>query len=530
MVQQPATPRTILLVDVEKFSDYSRTDSQRLAVHDHLYDLLEKALREAEIDWDNCHREDRGDGVLILAPPTIPKACFSAYLPGRLIDALRQHNRAHPVEENIRLRLALHAGEVFFDDHGVVASAVNRTFRLLESEPLRKALRDSADPLAMIATTWFYDEVIRGSPESHQEDYFPVLINAKETREVGWITTPGRPSRSQPWHIRLLDSDGKIHGPGILLRGRYALTTVQAVARALRTQSIAARPSGQVAFDLPARPELGVQRAEIIWWRPDLPGGSPVGLDLAGLSIVGPVIRGIDEPVFLLDWGSDPRIVRLRACSISVDDQHEQPRWSRLPERSEKGQERVPLDRVTDTAPDINSECHGSDVIDEQTGEILGMAMISNSVNPGGHAWMTPVGKIMSEWPLLRRIVPPGRHDGPSASRPRACGRADILSLVDDCLRVPALANAQSRHQLVSELSPDVNLSSPRSSVDRADLTALLWSCTQVPGALIELASMIRESSHGRKPAADVANDLERLHEQLLPRFLPYVTIPVAGG
>jgi hypothetical protein len=143
---------------------------------------------------------------------------------------------------------------------------------------------------------------------------------------------------------------------------------------------------------------------------------------------------------------------------------------------------------------------------------------------------MTPVGKIMSEWPLLRRIVPPGRRDVPSASRPCACGRADILSLVDGCLRVPALANAQSRHQLVSELSPDVILSSPRSSVDRADLTALLWSCTQVPGALIELAGLIRESSHGRKPAADAANDLERLHEQLLPRFLPYVTIPVAGG
>ena len=105
-----ATHRTILVVDVEKFSDHSRTDSQRVRVHDGLYQALHQALREVGIGWDDCHHEDRGDGVLILAPPQIPKARFSDDLPVRLAEALRLHNQAHPVAEHIRLRIALNAG------------------------------------------------------------------------------------------------------------------------------------------------------------------------------------------------------------------------------------------------------------------------------------------------------------------------------------------------------------------------------------------------------------------------------------
>ena len=77
---QAATPQTILVVDVERFSDYRRTDPQRLAVHDGLYDLLRKALLDVGVEWDTCYHEDRGDGVLILAPARVTKARFSDYL------------------------------------------------------------------------------------------------------------------------------------------------------------------------------------------------------------------------------------------------------------------------------------------------------------------------------------------------------------------------------------------------------------------------------------------------------------------
>lgn len=107
-----ATSRTILAVDVERFSDHSRTDSDRVRVHNSLYEVLNQALHESGIDFDSCYHEDRGDGVIILASPDIPKVRFSADLPYRLAAVLREHNEAHPVPEHIRLRMAVNAGSV----------------------------------------------------------------------------------------------------------------------------------------------------------------------------------------------------------------------------------------------------------------------------------------------------------------------------------------------------------------------------------------------------------------------------------
>jgi class 3 adenylate cyclase len=522
----PALPRTILVVDVERFGDHSRTDSHRVAVHASLYNLLKRALRGAGIDWDSCHCEDRGDGVMVLVQPEVPKVRFSDNIPGRLAEALRRYNLGHPEQEQIRLRMALHAGEVIFDKDGVVSSAVNETFRLVDAAPLKEALRDSPGALAVIVSAWFYDSVIRNSPKFREEAYSPVWIDVKETRTVAWITMPDRldlagpRARDEPWRIRLQDSDGKVYGPGIMVCGRYAITSAQVAARALRLPSPSAttRPSGQVFFDVPARPAMEVRRAEIIWWRPALPdGGVPAGPGLAGLSIVGPAIRGISEPVLRFDLGPSWRTVRLRTCTGAGDDQDRLPVRALLRVHSANGQEPVPLDRLTDNAPDITNECHGSDVIDERTGEILGIAAVTVSGGSGDDWWMTPIGKIADDWPLLRRIAAQGEHHVSNHIRARTFSRADILRLAEKGLQIPALAEAQSRHLIASELPLEVMLKAPRSSVDRADLTALLWSCAYAPSALIELARKIRARSLGGRKENDLVNDLERFHEKLLP-------------
>jgi hypothetical protein len=220
----------------------------------------------------------------------------------------------------------------------------------------------------------------------------------------------------------------------------------------------------------------------------------------------------------------------LRACPAGGDGQDEPPTWARLPEHGVNGQGRVLLSPVTEYSPAITSECHGSEVIDEQTGEILGIATTADLGSSRDHVWMNPIGKIATEWPLLRRIIPEDKRDVLNGMSSCALHRADILPLAASCLQIPALADAQSRHQMITELPLDVMLTTPRSSVDRADITALLWSCAHVPGALIELAEKIRESSRGGRIAVDLANDLERFHARLLPKSLLYVIMPVAGG
>jgi hypothetical protein len=106
-----AVHRTIVAVDVERFGDPRRTNPDQVAVRDGLYQALERAFSGAGIPWDDCQREDRGDGVLVLAPPELPKSPFAESLPGGLASALREHNAAHRAPEQIRLRMALHAGE-----------------------------------------------------------------------------------------------------------------------------------------------------------------------------------------------------------------------------------------------------------------------------------------------------------------------------------------------------------------------------------------------------------------------------------
>ena len=81
----------------------------------------------------------------------------------------------------IRLRMAIHAGEVHHDKHGVAATAINVAFRLLEAEVLKCELARTAGVLAVIASQWFYDEVIRHTPISRPEDYCRVRISVKET-------------------------------------------------------------------------------------------------------------------------------------------------------------------------------------------------------------------------------------------------------------------------------------------------------------------------------------------------------------
>jgi tetratricopeptide (TPR) repeat protein len=189
----PAVHRTIMVVDVERFGDRRRTNPHQVIVRDALYDVVQRALAEAGISWAACRHEDRGDGVLVLAPAQIPKAPFVEIVPGVLAAALRHHNQCHPVAEQIRLRMALHAGEVQFDRHGVTSAAVNHTFRLLDARPLKTALADSPGALALITSSWFFEDVVRHSRTVDSATFRPVWVSEKETSTAAWIALPDHP-------------------------------------------------------------------------------------------------------------------------------------------------------------------------------------------------------------------------------------------------------------------------------------------------------------------------------------------------
>ena len=188
-----AVHRTIVAVDVDGFGDRRRINPHQVAVREGLYRVLRQALRAATIPWSDCYHEDRGDGILILAPPEVAKSVFVESLPDQLVEGLREHNSTHPAPEQIRLRMALHAGELHHDDHGVTGASVNLTFRLLDAALLKSALAESPGVLALVTSSWFFEEVVRHSPAAHATAYRPVRVAIKETDAVGWVHLPDHP-------------------------------------------------------------------------------------------------------------------------------------------------------------------------------------------------------------------------------------------------------------------------------------------------------------------------------------------------
>jgi hypothetical protein len=185
----PAVHRTIVAVDVEGFGDRRRTNRNQMAVRDGLYQAMRGAFRRAGIPWVDRDHEDRGDGMFILVGPEVPKSLFVESLPLALVTALRDHNDAHPDAERIRLRMALHAGEVHYDQHGVTAASINMTFRLLDAVPVKQALAGCPGVLAVITSSWFFEEVVRHSAVDVAA-YRAVPVAVKETSTTGWICLP----------------------------------------------------------------------------------------------------------------------------------------------------------------------------------------------------------------------------------------------------------------------------------------------------------------------------------------------------
>ena len=203
----PAVHRTIVAVDVEGFGDRHRTNPHQVAVRDGLYRVLEQAFRAATIPWADCHHEDRGDGIFILAPPEVAKSVFVESLPGQLVEGLREHNGTRPAPEQIRLRMALHAGELHYDDHGVAGASINLAFRLLDAGPLKSALAGSPGVLALVTSSWYFEEVVRHSVAADPTAYRPVRVTVKETDVVGWVHLPDHPYPSRDTTLRTLPRD-----------------------------------------------------------------------------------------------------------------------------------------------------------------------------------------------------------------------------------------------------------------------------------------------------------------------------------
>jgi hypothetical protein len=64
----------------------------------------------------------------------------------------------------IQVRAAAHIGAVYRDDHGLVGDDINLLCRMLDAEPLHKALASSCAELALAISEYLHNNLVRRHP------------------------------------------------------------------------------------------------------------------------------------------------------------------------------------------------------------------------------------------------------------------------------------------------------------------------------------------------------------------------------
>ena len=184
--------RAIVAVDIE--ASTSRTNPARAQFRHVLYDLLEAALLRSGITEE--HRDpliDRGDGILVLIHPVdqAPKTLLLTRVIPILSRLLERHAEEHP-EDRIRLRAAVHAGDVHYDSMGCYGEDVDITFRLLNSPTLKKTLKQTTKSMVLVVSQDIHRSVIRhGYPGIDERAYLPLVhVQIAGHRLRGWVQIP----------------------------------------------------------------------------------------------------------------------------------------------------------------------------------------------------------------------------------------------------------------------------------------------------------------------------------------------------
>ena len=184
---------SILFTDVAGFGNPLRLDPDRDVVRAALYEILRSSFQASGVPWADCYYEDRGDGAVIIVPPTISTLRVVDPLIPELAARLRQYNRRASEVVLIQLRAALHIGPVGKDAEGLTGQAVISTARILDAPAVKERLADARADLIFAVSDYVYDHVVRhGAGRVDSGAFEHVAGRVKESRVSAWIHLAGR--------------------------------------------------------------------------------------------------------------------------------------------------------------------------------------------------------------------------------------------------------------------------------------------------------------------------------------------------
>jgi hypothetical protein len=192
--EQPAGPlyRSILAVDLE--GSTTRTNLVKGELRRIMYDLLWRSLEAVAVTANHLEQlADRGDGVLVLirAHDDVPKTVLLDRLVPLLTTLLADYN-AQTTQPALRMRLraVVHAGEVHADSRGFYGEAIDVAIRLLDSPPVKKALRQTASPVVLVVSDEIHSGIVCHGYVGG-DIYRPVVrVSVGNRQHRGWVHIP----------------------------------------------------------------------------------------------------------------------------------------------------------------------------------------------------------------------------------------------------------------------------------------------------------------------------------------------------
>ncbi|MCT9080114.1 nucleotidyl cyclase domain-containing protein [Streptomyces fulvoviolaceus] len=191
MVSPEPRNHWIVLLDIEDFS--LRPDVTQATLHDELYKVVEFALERAGLDLTRCAVQDRGDGMMILAPAeTSPTRLLREFVRA-LDDALEGHRATYNEDHRMRLRVGVHLGLVIRQDPRWTGTAINDLARLVDARPVKDVLaRARRAHLVLVVSEEVHKSVVLGRyPGIDLAAYVPAdFVTKHDEARRGWVTVP----------------------------------------------------------------------------------------------------------------------------------------------------------------------------------------------------------------------------------------------------------------------------------------------------------------------------------------------------
>ncbi|MFT7838448.1 hypothetical protein Q5530_20100 [Saccharothrix sp. BKS2] len=196
---------SIVSVDIADSSAETRRTPHKVRMVEGLHDFLRESFAAADIAPDRCDFLDRGDGWQILVNASVPKIRLADRFVHELKNRLLRYNSVANEEATLRLRIALHYGEVTTFGVSHVSKAVEHATRIRDAPFVKHKLKESGFVLALVASDDFYGNVIHEDAVASQQDFEPFSDVVRDGTIGAWLCLfgsgtprPSTPRRAAP--------------------------------------------------------------------------------------------------------------------------------------------------------------------------------------------------------------------------------------------------------------------------------------------------------------------------------------------